>query len=249
LGEDGKLGGEPLDRVAGFWRVLGLTPPPDADHLGSLLMLYAELGDAETAARCEQTRKQLQHAREALLWEHLWSWAPAYLAAVERLDATSLSRWARLTRQALGREARQADAPVALPLTLRAAPAPISACDRRAASACRDRLPADGGDLPGALLTPVRSGVLLTRQDLRDAAAAVGVGYRLGERRYTLQAMLSQDAPGILGWLSAFASKWAGWHAGQEPIGGVDPRHWWARRAQRTSAALSELQRELVTAG
>ena len=54
LGGEGKLGGEGLDRVAGFWRAIGLTPPPDADQLGVLLMLYAELADAEAAARTER---------------------------------------------------------------------------------------------------------------------------------------------------------------------------------------------------
>ena len=43
LGPSGMLGGEGLDRVAGFWRAIGLHPPQDADHLGLLLMLYAEL--------------------------------------------------------------------------------------------------------------------------------------------------------------------------------------------------------------
>ncbi len=42
LGPEGQLGGEGLDRISGFWRVLGMDPPEDADHLGTLLMLYAE---------------------------------------------------------------------------------------------------------------------------------------------------------------------------------------------------------------
>ncbi len=249
LGAEGKLGGEALDRIAGFWRVLRVPTPPDADHLGALLMLYAELGDAEAAARSDQTRAQLRHAREALLWEHLWSWAPGYLTAVSRLAAPSLSRWARLTLRALGREARQVAAPAALPLALRAAPAPLPGKGRAAASAAREGVPDDGGGLLDALMAPVRSGVVLTRHDLRDAAAAAGVGYRLGERRYTLQAMLSQDAAATLSWLAAFARQWSDWHTGQEPIDGPDPRLWWAGRAQRTVMTLTELQRQLVTAG
>ena len=57
LGADGKLGGEALDRVAGFWRAIGLRPPQDADHLGPLLMLYAELTEAETTARLAATAR------------------------------------------------------------------------------------------------------------------------------------------------------------------------------------------------
>lgn len=249
LGAEGKLGGEALDRIAGFWRVLGLTAPPDADHLGALLMLYAELGDAETAAHADQARAQLHHAREALLWEHVWSWAPGYLTAVSRLAAPSLSRWAGLTLRALSREARQAAGPAALPLALRAAPAPLPDNGRPAAGAAWDGVAGDSGSLLDALMAPVRSGVVLTRLDLRDAAAAAGVGYRLGERRYTLQAMLSQNAAATLGWLAAFASQWADRHAGQEPVDGPDPRIWWADRARRTAVTLTELQRKLVTAG
>ena len=230
------LGGEGLDRVAGFWRAIGLHPPQDADHLGALLMLYAELSDAETAARSEATRDRLRHAREALLFEHLWSWAPGYLTAVTRLDAPSLAAWAQLTLLALGREARRAAPP--------AAPSPGAAHAPR--RRCRT---ADGrGQLLDALVAPVRSGVLLTGADLRDAAAAAGLGYRIGERRYTLRAMLDQDASATLGWLGSHARRWAALHAAQQPIGGHDPRHWWTRRAARTARTLQRLQARLADA-
>jgi len=236
LGEHGQLGGEGLDRVAGFWRAIGLHPPRDADHLGPLLMLYAELCDAETGARSEATRRRLRHAREALLFEHLWSWAPGYLTAVTRLDVPSLARWAQLTQLALAREALRATPPVALPLALRTAPAPVR--------------PADGRDqLLGALVTPVRSGVLLTGADLREAAAAAGLGYRAGERWYAMRAMLDQDTTATLGWLGNHAHHWAALHAAQQPVAGHDPRHWWARRAACTAHTLRRLQTLLVTAG
>ena len=243
LGAEGKLGGEALDQAAGFSRALGLAPPPDADHLGALLALYAELGDAQAAARGERARAQARRAREALLWEHLWSWAPGYLTAVERLGTPSLGPWARLTRRALAREAGLAASPAALPLALRSAPPALRAAGtgHRGAPGRRDLL--------DALLAPVRSGVVLTSADLREAAAAAGAGYRLGERRYTLAAMLDQDSPATIGWLRTFARRWARWHARQRPVPAPDPRQWWASRAGGTAAALSELQERLVTAG
>jgi hypothetical protein len=244
LGAEGQLGGEGQDRVAGFWRVVGLTPPPDADNLGTLLMLYAELGDAEAAAHHPAARWQLRRAREVLLWEHLWSWAPAYLTAVGTLGTPSLGQWAVLTLRALVREARHATAPAVLPLALRAAPAALETV-----SAANGRVDDSRDGLLDALLAPVRSGVVLTREDLREAAAAAGLGYRLGERRYTLKAMLGQDASATLGWLSDFARQWERRHAGQQPIVGSDPRDWWAERASRTAVTLKELQRQLVTAG
>jgi Nitrate reductase delta subunit len=236
LGEHGKLGGDGLDRVAGFWRVLGLRAPQDADHLGMLLMLYAELSDAAAAARSEAARDRLRHARDALLLEHLWSWAPGYLTAVTLLGTPSLAGWARLTLQALGREARRAAAAPALPLALRTAPAPMRPAD-------------DRDQLLDALVAPVRSAILLTHADLREAAAAAGLGYRVGERRYALRAMLDQDAGATLGWLSGHARRWAVLHAAQQPVAGHDPRHWWARRALRTARTLQRLQTRLVAAG
>jgi nitrate reductase delta subunit len=230
LGGEGKLGGEGLDRVAGFWRVIGLNPPPDADQLGVLLMLYAELADAEAAARSEVTRGRLRHARLVLIREHLWSWAPGYLTAVRRIAGPALAGWAELTLHALHLAACSAPTrTAALPAALRDAPAPVDP------GASRDKL-------LDALVAPVRSGILLTREDLRAAAAAAGLGYRVGERRYTLAAMLDQDAGGALGWLSGHADMWAESHAGQLPVGGHDPRHWWSRRAAGTARTLRACQ-------
>ena len=49
LGPEGQLGGPARDRVAGFWRAVGLTPPAEPDHLAALLGLLAALADAERA--------------------------------------------------------------------------------------------------------------------------------------------------------------------------------------------------------
>lgn len=234
LGQEGALGGEGLDRVAGFWRAIGLQPPQDADHLGLLLMLYAELSEAETGARSATTRDRVRHARQVFLFEHLWSWAPGYLTAITRLGTPSLAAWGRLTLAALGREAHRAAGPLTLPLALRTAPALPGRPQTRA-------------QLLGALIAPARSGVLLTHQDLRNAAATAGLGYRVGERSFTLSAMLDQDAGATLSWLAHHARRWAARHAAQQPIGGRDPRHWWARRAARTARILKVLEASPVT--
>jgi len=235
LGEEGKLGGEGLDRVAGYWRAIGLVPPPDADHLGVLLMLYAELADAETTARKEATRHRLRHVRETLLTEHVWSWAPGYLTLVSGLGVPALSDWARMTRSALHREARSLSSP-ALALALRTAPEPV-------------RLPTGRDQLLDALVSPARSGILLTSDDLHRAAAVTALGYRAGERRYSLAAMLDQDPPLTLGWLAGHAHRWAGLHASQPPVPGDDPRQWWARRAAGTAGTLQRLQVRAAAAG
>lgn len=233
LGPDGALGGEGADRVAGFWRALGLTPPEDADHLGVLLLLYAELRDARDAAAAPATRRRLTVAAATLLHEHLWSWAPAYLAAIGGIDAPTVAPWADLALAALEREVADSPTPPALPLALRSAPPPLTP------DASRD-LALD------TVIAPLRSGLIITRHDLARAAERIGVGARLGERRYTLRAMLAQDAAATLRWLAGHADDWAAVHAATAPIGtdpgggepGADPTPWWQSRARHTAHSL-----------
>jgi TorA maturation chaperone TorD len=106
LGPDGALGGEGADRVAGFWRAIGLTPPAEPDHLAALLGLYAALGEAAAQATRPATAAALARSGAALFWEHLWPWLPSYLAAVADLAGNPLAAWARLAGHAFDAEYR-----------------------------------------------------------------------------------------------------------------------------------------------
>jgi hypothetical protein len=168
LGPEGQLGGEAADRVAGFWRAIGIAPEADPDHLASLLALYAHLGAASDEPGLRPaTRQAIIRRRQALLWEHLWPWVPAYTSAVESL------------------------------------------------------------------------GFILSRQRLAAAAATVGVGYRLGERRFALKAMLEQDPTATLTCLAEEADHWAGLHNN----GMTDTSRWWAARAAYSAESLREVVR------
>src|SRR5919202_3998337 len=79
LGSEGMIGGEARDRVAGFWRALGQTPPAEPDHLSVMLALYARLVELETGESDEGRREVWRNGRRAFLWEHLLSWLFAYL--------------------------------------------------------------------------------------------------------------------------------------------------------------------------
>jgi TorA maturation chaperone TorD len=228
LGAEGKLGGEGLDRVGGFWRALQLRAPEDADHLGALLLLYAELGAAETATGDEAHAAQLRRSRFALLHEHLWSWAPGYLVAVEHLGVHALGEWAGLTLQALHAEHDSADLPTRLPLALREAAAPLAGM-----GTLEDAL--------DAFMAPVRTGMVLTQRDLHDGARHAGVGFRRGERRFALRAMMEQDAVSTLEWLLAHARRWVEIHQGC----GEDPTsRWWQQRAVQTVDTLEQMLAE-----
>ena len=231
LGAEGGLGGDAADRAAGFWRAIGLAPPAEPDHLAALFGLYASLGEAAGDTRTATTADALTRARHALFWEHLWPWLPGYLDAVADLGAPGLVPWARLTRRALQAE-RDAHPGGWLPLALRAAPEPGPA--------------GDGLDaLLDVLTCPVRSGFILTRRNLAAGAEAAGAGHRIGERRFTLRALLEQAPAGTLSWLAAEAARWSRRHAAPPPRhgGGRRPRDitraWWARRAGHTARILA----------
>jgi TorA maturation chaperone TorD len=223
LGPDGALGGEGTDRAAGFWQALGLTPPAEPDHLTALLSLYASLGEAAGESRRPATAAALARSQTALFWEHLWPWLPGYLDALTDLGAPALTGWAQLTRTAVSAEYSAQPEQARVPLALRAAPAAAGP---------------DGPlrDLVAALTTPVRSGIILTRRRLAAGAGQAGVGHRIGERRYTLRAMLEQDPAATLTWLSQEARRWERRHA-RRPAGDVASR-WWTERAARTALFL-----------
>jgi TorA maturation chaperone TorD len=223
LGPDGALGGEGADRAAGFWQAIGLTPPADPDHLTALLSLYASLGEAAGQARRPATAAALARSQAALFAEHLWPWLPGYLDAVADLGVPPLTAWARLTGRAIAAEYRTQPEQAQLPLALREAPAAAGPYGPLR-------------DLVAALTTPVRSGIILTRHRLAAGAGQAGVGHRIGERRYTLRAMLEQDPAATLTWLGQEARRWEYRHASRAD--GDAATRWWAARAARTARFL-----------
>ncbi len=228
LGPDGALGGEGADRVAGFWRVLEIDPPAEPDHLAALLGLYASLGQAVASARRPATRAALARTLATLFWEHLQPWLPAYLEAVTDVPAPTLAAWAVLLRQVIAVEATRQPAMPTLPLALRSAP---PALDANAGEELRE--------MTEALTIPVRSGVILTRHRVALGARQAGVGHRIGERRFTLRAMIEQDPRGTPAWLAAEAFRWQRRH--QARATSDVTAQWWAGRARRTGQVLQGL--------
>jgi TorA maturation chaperone TorD len=221
LGAEGKLGGEARDRVAGFWRALDLVPPPEPDHLAALLGLYAELGE----------RGAPDEWRRALLWEHLLSWTPPYLAKVEDVGSPFYRTWAAVLREALAAEAASLGPLPTAPLAHRAAP--------------QLELPSVVGAAAflEQLLAPIRTGTILVQDDLVSIAGELGLGVRIAERRYVLEALLAQDAAGALGALAARAQAWAVRHESE----------FWSGRAAAAAAlldaaALEAAEQEVVRA-
>jgi hypothetical protein len=229
LGAEGMLGGDARDRVAGFWRALRRIPPPDPDHLAALLGLYAALAEHEIAEPEPPRRLMWRVSRKALLWEHLASWLFPFLDKLGEIAPPFYRSWAALLARTLAAEIEWAGPADGVPLHLRLAPA----------------LPDPRGDGAEAfvrgLLAPVRSGIVLTRADLARAARDLGLGFRLGERRFILTALLSQETPGMLAWLQAEAQSWATRHGTRETIAG-EVAKFWAGRAAATAILLESVR-------
>ncbi len=227
LGDEGALGGEAGDRVAGFWRALGLVPPAEPDHLASLLGLYAAVGEVAPSPDVQR----------ALLWEHLLPWLPAWLAKAREIAPRFFRDWADLLEDALVAEAARLPANDLVPLQL-----------RETALLADPRV--EGLDqFVTSLFASARSGMVLVRADLVRASRELGLGIRVGERRFVLRALLGQDARESLSWLAREAERWGERHR-RRPRAFAQVTEIWAARADRAAALLAELaattQKEVV---
>lgn len=236
LGQEGMLGGEARDRVAGFFRALSVVPPAEPDHLVVLLHAAADLAQAEAAAVTPHRVAQHRRARAALLREHMLPWLPAYLDAVTDTAAEPYRSWAVLLDQAVRRHADELGTGNELPAHL-------------AASTGLPDPRRDGPeDFVTALLVPARTGMILTRRMLAHAARELGVGLRIGERRYVLAHLLDQAPAPVLAWLAERATQSAEGHATTLAWTGPSATSW-HERAVATAALLREVADEaaLVT--
>lgn len=231
LGPEGMLGGEARDRVAGFFRVLGGDVPVEPDHLSVLLGAYADLVEKDQAGE----RSPWHRARSTLLWEHLLSWLPPYLDAIADLGAEPYRSWSSMLLEVLEHEAAVTAAPPQLPLHLRAAP-PLQ--DPRA----------EGADAFSAgLLTPVRSGMIVTATTLSAAARELGLGLRVAERRYVLRNLFHQDTAATLGWLAEHARRSSAAASRQSWTGAI--AEFWRERSAATATLLDTVATEACDFG
>lgn len=229
LGEEGMVGGDARDRAAGVWRVLKQPPPAEPDHLASLLALYATLAEWGAVEPDPAGRLLRRQTRKAFLWEHLACWLFPYLDKMDEIATPVYRRWAQILRSALCAEIEDLGLPERLPLHLREAPG-LPYPQEHGVDAF----------LQG-LLAPVRSGVILVRADLARGASELGLGMRLGERKFALRGLLSQDPAALLGWLEDYAHAWADRHRGLAGVTG-DVGRFWAERADMMVMMLGDLR-------
>ncbi len=229
-GPEGMIGGEARDRIAGFWRALRQTPPAEVDHLTVMLALYARLHEWEEGELDAARRAGVRAARLAFLWEHLLSWLPVYLDKLVEVAQGFYARWGEMLLTALLAEREAMSDRDSLPLHL------------RETLALADPRTEDVDAFLQSVVTPVRCGMILTRADLSRAARALHVGARLGERKFILKSLFTQDARGTLRWLAGEAAQAAKRHRRRRHLLGRIAAAWEAR-----ATAAARLLEELST--
>ena len=228
LGNEGMLGGEAADRVAGFWRALGQTPPPESDHLSVMLALYAQLIELEES-NDSSNQLRWRAARKAFLWEHLLSWLPVYLSKLTEIAPPFYKKWSEILQDALFKEARIVGTQELVSLHLRESDGLV------------DPRSYEVDEFLQSLLAPARSGMILIRSDLTRAAKHLGLGIRIGERKFIIKSLFGQDAVGTLDWLAEEAAGWAPRHQKNIDTLGETARVW-ENKAVTTNGLLMELR-------
>ncbi len=238
LGAEGMMGGVARDRVAGFWRALGRDGQEERgrapDHLASLLALLAALGEGaeaggaagpggEAEARCVL----LGQAREALMWEHLSPWLGVYLATFRGSSEAYYRAWASILTDAVESIEARMRIPTHLPVVLRQAPVIVDPREQ------------GGAKFIASLLAPVRTGMVVLREDLVRLSDETGMACRAGERRYLLESFFAQNPQATLEWLADHAGRWRDVVRGPSVI-----VRWWRRRSLATRGLLRALANE-----
>jgi hypothetical protein len=223
LDVEGKIGGEARSRIAGFWSAMRLTPPSEPDHLATLLGLWASI-TGEAAGESEPERRSLlEHAAVTLVWEHLASWLSPYLSRVPELSE-NFAPWAELLAAVVG-DTLKGVSPSNSPVHLTDEPKGLQGPD----------------DLIAYLLTPIRSGLVLTRTDLKRAATDLGLGARVGERAFELRSLIEQDGHAVIEWMAGEATRQADLYSSASVAPTIGAA--WTERANRTQATVLDLAR------
>ncbi len=192
-----------------------------------MLGLHASIAERESTATGADDAARARHTRLAFFWEHIACWLPPYLLRAREIATPAYAAWADLLLGALDPEARILGAPSSPPLQLRS----VRELPGLADSSLED--------LTSLALAPARTGAIVARADLARAARELGLGLRVGERRFVLGALLAQDASATLDWLRRETLRQAAaLRTVAQPLAAACG--WWAARADAFAGALAE---------
>ena len=191
--------------VTGVFEALGLETVLGAglaapDHIGAQLEALAALLEREETV-ANSPKAGARHAQQILLTEHLLPWLPCFVAAVKRADAGFYAEVARLTLELVLEHTQQLlDSPPA-PFAFPEAEGDISyqsPAGKKGSGEARQRLQ--------DLITPARSGMFLSREDVRQLGRELGLPTRFAERSFMLETVVqgAADAEVLAALFAAF---------------------------------------------
>lgn len=211
------LGGE----VAGYISEALATYLPDwevpvsPDRLGLLLRLQASL-----------RRTGQRHVADALGFETLGPWLGLYGRALARYGPMGLRPVGSLLGELAGELSEGWAA--GLPHLLAVAPS--------------NERPSSGEELATHLLSPVLSGVVMTRSWLRVRARERNLAMRIGGRGFAFRSLVAAHPRAAVELLEELVDEQSSWWGGSDAIS-----TWWRGRLDGTRTMLVEIESELPT--
>jgi hypothetical protein len=157
-------------------------------------------------ANDDRRRDLLARLEQKVFWEHIMSFVPAYLTAMLACGVEFYAGWASRLAHIVHQRAKEIGGPDALPQHLALA-SPLA--DAGTPGALENF---------GALLSPVRSGMILVRDELLDYARAKGLKRHARDRATLLGELIERYRGEFLGRLAGRAAEWADIHRGH-PFG------------------------------
>jgi putative dimethyl sulfoxide reductase chaperone len=245
LDSSGLLGGPVSDAVLDAYRQASYEAPPggeSADHIGHELGLLALLSGAEADAHRDglpAVGARLARQQARFLHDHLLRWLPPLALAINEQGQPFYTALARLTLELAldhgGAGAGEALAAAELP------PGPDLLADEQTSLR----------DIASYLLTPVYSGIYLSRDGIARLARQEQLPRGFGERRQMLLNLFRSAAQydgldALLGRFTGLCNRWAAGYARMGPPSAMGEP--WRRRAEETAAWLVQMRRRAAQA-
>lgn len=185
--------------VTGVYDALGLDVKLGAglaasDHLSAQLEALMTLCEREENAKTPELKARALHDQSVLLFEHILPWLASFVWAIQRIDKGFYSECAQLTLDlclehakslipSINQDSLAAFSFPAIEEDLKAVQ-PINA--KQKAGEARSKLQ--------SLITPARSGLFLSRQDIINLGRRLDLPVRFAERPFMLENLLTSAA-------------------------------------------------------
>lgn len=232
LDPEGQMGGDAAEATSEFGRRIGFScRDVSSDHLGALLGAMAHLCAGEADARRDHVPLPALQGHQALLLDsYVASWLPPFVAAVEVLRDPFYGRLAELTGELVRDHGTELEEEGVLSIS------PVAAGEMKEPSGEETR--GKPQEIAGILLSPVRSGVFLSRSEISNWARAADVPRGFGSRRDMLERLWESGHrygnqgdvhTGLRGWCEHRVTHYRSWGEWGLP---------WLERVQRTEAWL-----------